>query len=570
MADMNGFKQFGTILGALTKNKLRFDASASQKKKVGLICVFALAYIMAEAFIIMMLYGFTTVLSVMSGYLLYYIDVLKQQLFFGILLVTAAIVLVFGVVYLVATLYLAKDTDFYSTLPVKPSVVFAAKIAFVYLFEVVIVAAVALPAIIVYGALVDAWVGYYFISILCLPIAPAFPLVISAIFAVPVMYIARKVRNRNIIPIIFYCLLFGGFIVLYILPMTSMSSMIESEEVTQDQVMSFVRVVTVIGYILYPYTALSSAAFKLDTFGFGDGGSTAVNILIFVGISAALIIILLLLGKFMYSQAAKANNQTDNSRAKKGEYKSSSQIKTLVKREYLLALRTPSTMFQCFFTLLFPIIFAVIMSMMFKNMFVITEQDGTSINAMFMSPLVFSIVFIMMPVLSNAAITSFSREGIGIEALKSMPVSPKTLVKAKITAWSALGMPIGVASAVIVNIFMFDFLQLFLSILAFLWLPFVYIAFGVLWDMSSPKLVWSDPIQAIKHNTHSTIGQFIGMGAGFVIFILYFVLAISTEASSSTMMAIVWALIYCTLVVFLVIDIILYRRINAYYEKMTV
>ncbi len=252
---MSGLKQFGLILGALTKNKLRFDATASTKKKVGLMCILALAYILVEAFIIIMIYGFTTVLSVMSEYMPYYIDVLKQQIFFGILLIAAIVVLIFGVVYLVSTLYLAKDTDFYSTLPVKPSVVFAAKIVFVYLFEAVIVAAVALPAIIVYGALVHAWAGYYFISILCLPIAPAFPLVIAAILAVPVMYIARKFRNRNIIPIIFYCLLFGAMIAIYILPMTSISSMAESEEVTMEQIESFTRVITGIGDILYPYTA---------------------------------------------------------------------------------------------------------------------------------------------------------------------------------------------------------------------------------------------------------------------------------------------------------------------------
>ena len=559
---MSGAKQLGLILGALTKNKLRFDAGASVKKKIGLISLLSLAYVMIEAVVI--------IVSVMVGQAFSIVDGIEQYFYFIILLVAAAVVLIFGVVHLVSTLYLAKDTDFYSMLPVKPSVVFAAKTLFVYLFESVIVAAVALPAMIVYGAMTSAGVQYFFISILCLPIVPALPLVVAAILAVPVMYIARKLRNRNIIPIIFYCLLFAGLIALYIVPMVSMSSITESEEITQEQIMSFARVVTVIGYILYPYTALSSAAFKLDTFGLGAAPSTALNILIFVGISAALIAILFLLGKFMYSQAAKANNQTDNSRAKKGEYKRATRLITLMKREYLLALRTPSTAFQCYFTMLFPIVFAVIFGMMFKNMSAMTDMGDASLLPAYLTPLVYSVVLVMMPVLSNAAITSFSREGVGIEALKTMPIDAKALVKAKIAAWAILGMPIGVISAVIVNIFMFDLLQLFLSVFAFLLLPLVYIVFGVLWDMSSPKLSWTDPIQAVKHNTHSTVGQFIGIGAGMLLFIIYSVISYTTSLNADALTAIIWSCIYAVIVIFLAIDIVLYRKIGIYYNKMTV
>ena len=556
---MSGFRQFRRILGALLKNKLRFDAGASTKKKVGFIALFLFAYISIEAIAVMISVTAGQVFSMLGGF--------KQYYYFIILLVCAAIVLVFGIVHLVATLFLAKDTDFYSALPIKSSVVFAAKTLYVYLFEAAIVAAVALPAMIVYGALTKAGVAYYFITVLSLPIVPALPLALAAIFAVPVMFIARKLRNRNIIPIIFYCLLFGGMLALYIVPMASMSTIAESEEITFEQIAKFAQIVTVIGYILYPYTVLSTAAFGVDTFELGGVASTALNILIFVGISAVLITVLLLLGKFMYSQAVKANNQTDNSRAKKGEYKRATQTNALIKREYLLALRTPSTMFQCYFSMLLPIIFAIIFSFMFKSM----ASDLIGIfDSKNISIIVYSAVFMMMPVISNAAITSFSREGMTIEALKSAPIEPRTLVRAKILAWSFIGVPVGVISATIVNIFLFDPLQLALSIVAFLLLPYIYISFGVLWDMSAPKLSWTDPLQAIKHNSHSTIGQLIGIGTGAVMFMTAYFIVFFTDININILFAVMWSAIYASGAVFSVVSILMYRKINAYYTKMTV
>lgn len=343
------------LLVAMFKNKFRFNGATTRGKKTATIVLFFVAYAAVLAFLMLLTSQVAPGLVAQGMSSLFYLFMLTSG---------AGIVLVFGIIYLVSTLYLAKDTDFYSTLPVKNTTVFAAKLLFVYLTETALVYAVILPVMIQFGVIAEMWFGYYIISAVMLAVVPALPLSIAAIFAVPVMYVASKLKNRNIVAIIFYCLLFGGFFALYFGMMIGMNGG-ASEDI---DVTAMAKALEVISYILYPFTALSVAAVKLPAYGLSSAGSVVVNLVIFVGVSAALFAILLLLGKFMYAQSAKANNQTDNSKAKKGEFKSSSALKALIKREYTVAMRTTSTAFQCFVVLVLPVVIAVGMSIMMRSM----------------------------------------------------------------------------------------------------------------------------------------------------------------------------------------------------------
>lgn len=562
---------FGIVLKALFRNKLRFDESATKNKKIGLIVLFAVAYALILSFVIFMTVTMGAVFAA-NG--------LANTFYFLLLLTASGIVLIFGIITLISTLYLSKDTDFYSMLPIKSSVVFAAKLVYVYLFEAALVAAIILPSMIAFGIVIRAWAWYYVITILALAIIPALPLFVAAIFAVPIMYLAGKLKNRSIVPLIFYTVMFLGFFGLYIWFVMTVSSLNGSVNISPDDVAKVARVMTVIGYIMYPFTCVSSAAFGLDTFGLGVGASTAVNLIIFVSISAVLTVAIMLLGRFMYAQSVKANNQTDNSVVKRGEFKAAGTIKSLIVREYKCAFRSTQTAFQCFGVFLMPIMFAVVFSLIFKNM---TGNIGDSLNGvdpaeaeriaatlkMFFTLMPYTTLAIMLPVTANGAMTSFSREGIAVESLKILPISVKRLVAAKILAWEVFAVPCAAVTAVIVSVFDFAIGNLILSIGAYVLMSAVLVAFGVLWDLIRPKLKWTDPMQAIKHNTHSTIGQFIGMGATLaIVFINVIMMAVNVEAE--ILYIVCWSLIYAVAVIFAIADILIYRGIETYYNRIEI
>ncbi len=145
-----------TVVKALFKNKFRFGESATRAKKIGFIALIAVAYAFILAVAIMFLVMYRNLLAN---------PVLSMTYCFIALFSIALVVLFFGIVHLVSTLYLSKDTDFYSMLPIKASTVFAAKLTFVYLSEAIITIAVMLPLVITFGILSNMWAGFYLILI---------------------------------------------------------------------------------------------------------------------------------------------------------------------------------------------------------------------------------------------------------------------------------------------------------------------------------------------------------------------------------------------------------------------
>lgn len=548
---------FSTVLKALFRNKLRFGAEAGTRKKVGLIVVFAVMYAVVVFSLLSAIIYIGRMFAMLELYIMFYTF---------ILMTAAIIVLIFGIVNLVSVLYLSKDTDFYSMLPIKPSVVFAAKLAFVYLMETAIVLAILLPGVITLGIISGAWAWYYVISILTIVIVPALPLFVACLFAIPVMFFASKLKNRAVISLIFYLVLFGLMFGVYIYFITATTS-VDAENLTEAQIQRVIDAMNVVNYIFYPYNRLILALFGVPSFGLGVGASTAVNLLIFLGISAALTVILLFAAKFMYSQSVKENNQTYDEKAKKGEFKSNGSIKALVKREYLSSLRTTQVAFQCYAVLLLPIIVSVMLGISFRNFAGANGSSATMTGFFFLMLLSFMIA--IFATLGNASITTFSREGNAVASLKILPLNIKRILMSKILAWLVPSVSVAAVCLAIVNAMLFDALFCALSFVAVIPLVAEYIIFGTLWDLSAPKLKWTDPTQAIKHNVHATVGQILMMIPGFISAALLFILS-ATSLSASGIFIIQWCFIFAIVVTFAVADILLYRKANAYYDRIEI
>ncbi|MCM1367315.1 MAG: hypothetical protein NC184_00680 [Roseburia sp.] len=548
---------FATVLKALFKNKLRFGTETSTRKKVGIMSLFALAYAVIMFSVLSLIVTIGNMFDMLELYIMFYM----------FLLMTAAIiVLIFGIVNLISVLYLSKDTDFYSALPIKPSVVFAAKLAFVYLMETAIVLAVLLPGVITLGVISDARAWYYVISILTVVIVPALPLFIACIFAIPVMFFASKLKNRAIVSLVFYLALFGAMFGVYIYFIT-VSTGIDAENVTEAQMQRLIDAVAVINYIFYPYNRLILALYGVPSFGLGVGASTVVNLLIFLSISIALTAVLLFAAKFMYSQSVKENNQTNDEKAKKGEFKANGSLRALVKREYLSSLRTTQVAFQCYAVMLLPIIVSVILGIMFRNIANSPDMEGGMTG--FFLLMLLSFMIAIFASLGNAASTTFSREGNAFSSLKILPLDIKRILLSKVLAWLIPSVAVAAVCLIIINAMIFDALFCVLSFIAVLPLVAEFITFGALWDLGAPKLKWTDPTQAIKHNTHVTIGQVLMMGSGFLSAALLFILS-ATPLSANGIMIVQWCFIFAIVVTFAVVDILLYRKANVYYDRIEI
>ena len=552
---------FLIILGALFRNKFRIDESKSKKSVIAFGVFLGVAYVICVSAFILILVVLKDILSVLaSSY--------APVFYFFVLITCALIVLIFGIIFLISTLYLSKDTDFFSVLPVKSHVVFAAKIAFVYIMETALVAALALPLLIAYGIIIRAWALYYVITFLLIFIVPALPLVLAAILGIPVMFIASKLKNRGVVALLFYMVLFGALFGVYIYFIWAMGN------ISEEAIYSLFNGISAVLNAFYPYKALAYAACGFSSFGLSIGISTVVNLLIFIGSSVVLAVILLFAAKFMYSQSVKANNQTDNSKAKKSEFKTATSFRALVKREYLSSMRTTQTAFQCYFVMLLPIIVSIIFGIMITRtsaMFANFAEEGVDIGMSVQSVRLMSFCTLaaIFATMGNAASTTFSREGGAIASLKILPIGIKSILKAKIMSWLFLAVPTAVIAVVTVNAFSFEWQSFLLSVFLLVPLAAMFVIFGALWDLSAPKLKWTDPMQAIKHNGHVTIAQLISLGGGLIVLFLVNILS-SNGVGMNITVPLCWALLYFELACFAVINIVLYRKCEEYYNRIEI
>ena len=559
-------REYSIILKALFKNKFRFADDASPRKKYGFTALILICYAAVMAILISGLLGFKLYADIPSVKLTLYI--------FG-LFTAALVVLIFGIVNLVSTLYLSKDTDFYSMLPVKSSVVFAAKVSYVYISEAVIVGAILLPLMITFGIISQAWAWFYVISLLAIVLVPCLPLVLAAIIAIPVMYFASKLKNRSVVSLIFYIVLFGAFFGVYIYFIYSATNITEFDENMLEEITNSISSLL---YVFYPFTALAMAACEIPAYNLSVGASAAANIAIFVGASLAMLVIALLLAKFMYSQSAKANNQTNNSDAKHGEYKSSGMTKALMKREFVGAMRTTQVAFQCYAVAILPTILAIVFGILSMNIGKLSDAADEVADAAAVIELtkqVFALcgtstLAAMFATLGNAAATTFSREGIAVASLKTLPCSAKQILKAKVYAWLCVALPAAIVAVTVLAAFNFDLVTFLLSLFSLVPLAAAYVLFGALWDLAAPKLKWVDPLQAIKHNGHVLIGQFISMAGGFISLIVVIAALNMNNVDMDVIKAIYWSIIYGTLAVFVVVDIVLMRKVEHYYNRIEI
>ncbi len=542
------------ILRALFRNKLRFGDGVSHKKKIASSVLFAVVAALLLTLILVMVVRF--------GGSFAKSEQAQRWFYFIILLTSGAIVLLFGIFSLVSMLFLSKDTDFYSMLPVKSVSVFIAKLLFVYICETAITVLVGLPAIITFGitAKITLWY-FYVISIATVAIVPAMPLALAAIFAVPVMFIAAKLRNRTVVPLIFYCLMFVAFFGLYFYFIFSVESL-TTGMVSIEKIEKLKETIELIGLVFFPYTVLSASALGMSLYGI----PIAVEILIFLACSAAFVAILIALGKLMYSQSVKANNQTDNSKAKKGSFKSRGSLRALIMREYKLALRSTQVIVQCFIGYILVILFAAIYGYL---MFDQVTTDNSSIDSMLFL-ISISIISAMMSATTVAPMTSISREGKAVESLKILPITPKRMVAAKYLSWLVFALPSALCVGIVINAFSFEVGRFFLSLAAIMLLTAAFTLFGVLWDLQSPKLKWTDPMQAIKHNTHQLFGMLMEMAAPIAALISTMLFISSASIDVTAMNITVWTILYGCFAIFTSIDIILYRKVDVLYNRIEI
>lgn len=491
-------KDFSLLFSALLKNSFRFDLSKAKGQK---------------KWTMILLYGIVAICCLpmlgLVAYLLYQLGDLAKQIdatvgfltcIFG---VSQIIILLFGIATVLNTIYFSKDNEMLLAYPIKPQTIFAVKLAFVYIIELIgsFATSVIMVVPFVIGARLPFSIGLVF-SFFILPLLPLF---VATIVAIPLMYGMSYLKNRGVLSSIIYVLFATAFFVVYFVVVNSLSMSEESIDMSQFAI-AISNQVNGIANILLPdkFLALSMVG--------GSFGTATLNFVFALLIDVALFVFAYFISAFVYRRSVSKQLESPKAKSdKKQRYERQNKLFAIIKKDFLEIIRYPALAFYCLFSIILGPVMMIVIGVNLSSMteVEIAEMGMSFAEMMALIPDLVALVLIciitfMVFSTNYTATTAFTRENKNFYLLKVLPLSYQKVVDAK-AILAFLINEIGVVIMVVLAYFMLHVpvisAVITLIVCSLIGLVFAYVQ--VYLDMRSPRLNWDNLSAGLKNNPAS-------------------------------------------------------------------
>lgn len=429
------------------------------------------------------------------------------------LAVASAVVLAFGVFYVISVFYFAQDIEVLLPLPLRPGQIVTAKFITVLLYEYVTLLLLLGPLLLVYGMKDGGGILYYVYAVLVFLILPVIPLVLASLAAMAIMSFSNLARNKDRFRLwsgIFAIAASLGFNMVIQRTVNSRTGPEQLQQILLGGDNALLNVIT----RAFP-TAQWAAHALLDA-----GKLTGLAwLLLLVGVSALIYLVFVALSQRFYfkgvvgiGEATARRVRLSDSQLAKGTARQSS-LSALVAKELRILVRTPAYFLNC---VLLVVLWPLLLYVPFM-----AQPGARGLGAMltsFFDPsgasaLVAGIVVALLLAISGGnvtAATAISREGSGFFVLKYVPVSYRTVLAAKVL----VGWLLTLAGAVILLAGGHFLLKLPVAFTAMMLVCAVAATLftcltGIMIDLWSPKLNWDNEQKAVKQNMNGLFNMLL-------------------------------------------------------------
>ena len=347
----------------------------------------------------------------------------------SVLFATQMMVLFLSMASMFSTLYDAKDTPFLQSLPIKPTGVFFAKFALVYVnalkLSVVAFLPVAYAVTITFNvANHTMFYGAYPLILLVTLVAPVLPLFVAVLFSMPIAYIGSYFKGKptlkSVLTIIFYVILMCAYMVVVYFMNTKGFGQEGEVEISQGALSSLYGVARAI----YPDKVLVDFCYGINV-----GKNFGISAACVVGMLAVMILLAMAFYKRINVKKSETAVQSSSS---KTTLKQENIVISLVKRDFKSIIRNSTlAMTSLANSLMAPIVIVV--------MYFITgfkEGNGESMSSLMSEMMgIGYVVMYSMIFLAGAnlvASLAYTREGKSFFATKSLPIKPIDSIKSKV------------------------------------------------------------------------------------------------------------------------------------------
>ncbi len=513
------FKNSGDILNSMSFGKNRGKREAvthpAKRASVAILVLFVFGSLFFSMFTTgSAFFGMANDAGVMDEMLSIFIPVLLLMIgMFTLTLVTSFF-------------FLSTDTNVYLPLPIKPEEIFFGRLIVSSINAFLIEAALVVPLLVAYDVVMAPGVLVIFNQILFVVALPFIPLSITFLIALGIGRIFNVAKHKEAFSIIM-----SSVAILFILAMEfGLSSMAIDSEVP-DYLALFAA--SIRGYaeqlqFLEFFTSIPRSGFTDSSY------VGTLNMLLFVLISGALVVLSIFISKAFYLKALVGGDDRGSKRKKmdvskdlRSETKSTRPYINLVRSEWRGIVRSPTYIFNL---LTPPFLVIVIMSFSLYGTLSSAGEEGQAILTQII-PLIqnaFSfaqgstmffvgagVMFIAsMTMISSTAI---SREGKNAFLIKTWPLSPLVQMRSKITIGTAITAGLLFLAFVAVGIIaQLNPLYLALAFIPLMILLVVANYIMLLVDAAHPFLDWENETAAVKQNKNGLWGVLVCWGIGLL------------------------------------------------------
>ena len=472
-------KQFAELLSAMfAKRNARTGKKASPVPYI-ILFVFLFGYLGYTFFTIAMMFGTQLV------------EKNLDWLFFAIISTIAVSFGVLGSVFSTYTaLYNAKDNEALLSMPIQPWKILLSRMISVYAVGFVYEAIVFIPGSLAYFIIKTPGAFTYISCLVMLFMLGTLVLALTCILGFFVALIATRLKNKSILTVIIFVLLFGVYYVFMFRFQSAMQNFLDHAEQTAENIINS----------FYPLYIIGRA-------GKGD----IVPLIITVAACAVVTAVIALVLSRTFTKIVTTNKGEKKKVYVEKAYKAKSARHALIMRELKKFTSSPAYMLNCGLGIIIMPIAAVALIIYAPTILVhipeISDKAQTTVV-----PMVAAIIIMFLSSMNIITAPSISLEGKNLWLLRSLPVSSAEVLMAKRnTQLYVVSVPAVLLSIVACISLKLGILNL-IAIPAIVFFTIMLSAnLGLVLNLKHPNLTWTNVNTPIKQSLPVFVMTFVGM-----------------------------------------------------------
>ena len=417
------------------------------------------------------------------------------------ILVTFILTLTEGIYKTSSLLFNCTDDQLMFSLPIKKSTVLFIRVFKFYVFELLYNSLFLLPAMVVYIRYVNVDWSYYLSSFVALLLLPIIPVALSCIIGAIISGASSRFKHKNLIQI-----LISTVFLLFVFYIS-----FNLQNVVQDLAKKAESLNEIVTKLYYP----AGAYLKLVT------DFKVTDLLLFVLIHDAIFAVTVwLLSKVYFKINSRVKIvKITNKKNSKYSIKANKPVVALIKKEINRFINSPVFVTNAAFGLVLFVIACLVITFKFDGVLasLATQMEIQEIpfsieGIKSYMPLVLFGTLCFGAFMSSITSSMISLEGKSFNILKSLPVSPVTIINAKVLTAVLIMIPFFIIGDLVMFIkFNFNILEILMILVASVVLPLVAETIGIIVNLKYPKMDAENDTQVVKQSMSSMVAVFIGM-----------------------------------------------------------